>query len=633
MSDLPVENNANPHLTQGIAAARAGDKKKAIVYFLKALEQDKSSLEGWLWLARVVDDATVRRQCLQVVLKFDPQNLEAQFMQAELDRPAAEMAVQPPQPPPAIEPVEKKQPPVPAPPSSPEPAPVHEIAASPPPVSKPLAPKRPRWMRVGAGILIFSLLCLLSFLASTQLGWWGQTPTSPPPIARHTTPADSSSNLFVEYILDASNSMNEKFPDGESKLDAAKVQLGNSIKTYRPETSVGLRVYGDHVPDASQPAESCKDIQLIAPVEPGYQGEIASWLLGYHAFGMTPIASALQQAAADFTTGPLRTNSVVLISDGMETCGGDPCALVKQMEAQQVRFTLHVVGLNVDDPARQQLNCAAQAGGGVYQDAHSAQELKNALDNVQQQIIRATPVPPIPPPAVVPIQLPTKIPTLVLPSSTPQGLTYTKRTFNETGSVYDITIDYPYFSGPEALAGPLNEAVKEKTYNTEEVRSMRNMKADPGYPQYFIKSMDYKVEYIGTRVASMWFEWQIDTGGVHPNIELISLNFDLTQLKELNLPDLINSSTYHSDQIISYCNNHDPIKVNNNGDSYEDPNGWLYDINGFPEENILPAINILNEGILFQYRTNIRMMGNHTCLVPYDLLRPSIKPDAPLPPN
>ena len=357
MDNPSPENNANPHLEQGIAAARAGDKKKAIAYFLKALEQDKSSLDGWLWLARVVDDAKVRRQCLQVVLKFDPQNLEAQFMQAELDRPAAETAVQPPE-----APRPQVQPPLPRPVS--EPAPAREPAPPVPTnVQKTQSPKKGlRMVLVGGGAMMFCMLCALSFLASTQLGWWGQTPTSPPPIARHTTPADSSSNLFVEYILDASNSMNEKFPDGESKLDAAKVQLGNSIKTYRPETSVGLRVYGDHVPDASQPAESCKDIQLIAPVEPGYQGEIASWLLGYHAFGMTPIASALQQAAADFTTGPLRTNSVVLISDGMETCGGDPCALVKQMEAQQVRFTLHVVGLNVDDPARQQLNCAAQAG-------------------------------------------------------------------------------------------------------------------------------------------------------------------------------------------------------------------------------------------------------------------------------
>ena len=175
---------------------------------------------------------------------------------------------------------------------------------------------------------------------------------------------------------------------GTAKVDVAKVQLGNSLKTYRPETSVGLRVYGHRISYTNDQVASCKDIELIAPVEPGYQGEIASWLLGYQALGMTPIASTLQQAVTDFTAGPLQMNSVVLISDGMETCGGDPCALVGQLEAQQVRFTLHVIGLNVDDPTRQQLNCAAQAGGGIYQDVRSSQELKTALDNVQQRVVQ-----------------------------------------------------------------------------------------------------------------------------------------------------------------------------------------------------------------------------------------------------
>ena len=433
----------NIYLEKGIAAARAGDKKKAAVYLQQALNLDKNSLEGWLWLARVVDDPGIRRKSLQMVLKVDPQNLEAQFMQAEMDRPPAGKA-KPPLPgrPRSILQAPKTQPLLPPAAARQSTIPLRVSPRKPQPGRGPLG-----LFLVGGGAVVFCMLCLLSLLASYELGWWDQTPTSPPPVARHITPAGGSSSLFVEYILDASDSMNEMLPDGVRKVDAAKVQLGNSLKTYRPETGVGLRVYGGRIPYANQQEASCRDIELIAPVEPGYQGEIARWLMDYQALGMTPIAGALQQAAADFTYGPPRTNSVVLISDGMETCGGDPCALVKQLEAQQIRFTLHVIGLNVDAATRQQLSCVAQAGGGLYQDAHSTGELKTALDNVEQQVVRenvavlAPTLTPPPSPAPVPSSTFTPIApsqTPVAPSPTPVGIFQGQIAY--TGSDYNIYV-------------------------------------------------------------------------------------------------------------------------------------------------------------------------------------------------
>ena len=92
------------------------------------------------------------------------------------------------------------------------------------------------------------------------------------------------------------------------------------------------RVYGYHIPVQNQNEKNCQDIELIAPVAPGYQGEMINWLAGYQAHGVTPIASALQQAVSDFVLDAKRVNSVVLISDGKETCGEDPCAVVKQLE-------------------------------------------------------------------------------------------------------------------------------------------------------------------------------------------------------------------------------------------------------------------------------------------------------------
>jgi dipeptidyl aminopeptidase/acylaminoacyl peptidase len=300
------------------------------------------------------------------VLKLDPHNLEAQFMQAETEQPSVQPVNQP------IFPIAQ--------PTERDTKPQAPLAAQP---KKPI--DKTTWIILGlTGSLMVCLLCIGSIFTSYQLGLWGKKTPTP---QAFTAPAVGGSNLFVEYVLDASGSMNEMLPDGVRKIDAAKERLTNSLKTYRPEASVGLRVYGHRIEYDDQ-EKSCRDIELIAPVAPGYLGNIITWLQNYQAFGMTPITSALQQAVADFSPDPQRTNSIVLISDGMETCGGDPCEFVKQLGAQGLRFKMHVIGINVDDPTREQLRCIADAGSGIYQDANTSQELQFALDLVQAQIVR-----------------------------------------------------------------------------------------------------------------------------------------------------------------------------------------------------------------------------------------------------
>ena len=123
---------------------------------------------------------------------------------------------------------------------------------------------------MGVGFLFLVMLCLgvSTLFVGYQLGWWGK---KTPEVM--VSPALGGENIFVEYIIDASGSMNDLLPDGVRKIDAARENLINSLKTYRPESSVGLRVYGHRIVyDNDQ--ESCQDIELVAPVAPGYQGTI-----------------------------------------------------------------------------------------------------------------------------------------------------------------------------------------------------------------------------------------------------------------------------------------------------------------------------------------------------------------------
>ena len=103
---------------------------------------------------------------------------------------------------------------------------------------------------------------------------------------------------------------------------------------------------------------------------------------------------------------------------GIETCGGDPCQLVEDLKAQGINFTIHVIGLDVDDETQQQLTCIAQAGDGTYHDARSQDDLNAALGAVKADVTRDEVV--VPPGVNTPTPvLPTSTPTQEPPTPTP----------------------------------------------------------------------------------------------------------------------------------------------------------------------------------------------------------------------
>ena len=225
----------------------------------------------------------------------------------------------------------------------------------------------------GVAVLLVAALAVLTFLYIDSLN-----PPEPTPPALSPAPALGTSNLYVEYILDASGSMNETLPDGTVKLAVAQKLLAQRLQAFRPETHIGLRAYGHRV-HYEETEQSCQDIELIAPVDVGQLPVIVTWLQDFQAQGMTPLARSIREATEDFVYDPARTNTIVMLSDGIETCEGDPCGLVRELKVEGVNFTIHVIGLNVDEPTRQQLMCIADAGEGTYHDAQSEQELDQPL--------------------------------------------------------------------------------------------------------------------------------------------------------------------------------------------------------------------------------------------------------------
>lgn len=213
-------------------------------------------------------------------------------------------------------------------------------------------------------------------------------------------PPVGSSNIYVEYILDGSGSMLDTL-DGKSKLAIAKDVLSSRIRTLPPGVNVGLRVYGHNIP-FQQEEVSCADIELVVPLQPGGADPIVDWLTGMQAQGMTPMSESIRLASEDFTFEPARRNVIVLISDGIETCSADPAGVVEALQELGIDFKIHVIGLNVDNVARSQLQRLANVAEGTYIDANSEQELSSALGQVNRIIVEPFPPTPVSTPTLFP---------------------------------------------------------------------------------------------------------------------------------------------------------------------------------------------------------------------------------------
>lgn len=198
----------------------------------------------------------------------------------------------------------------------------------------------------------------------------------------------------VELILDASGSMNQRLPEGQSRFDAARAAIATTVAGIAPATLLALRVYGHQsTPDQ----HNCEDTALVLPFAPAGQqaASVGSQLSGLQALGYTPITLSLQKAAEDFPKDVEAASTVILVSDGKETCKSDPCAAARALAEANVKLVVHTVGFGVDQAARQQLQCIASVARGQYYDAGSLAELTAKLG----QATKAKAAPPPAPPA------------------------------------------------------------------------------------------------------------------------------------------------------------------------------------------------------------------------------------------
>ncbi len=188
-------------------------------------------------------------------------------------------------------------------------------------------------------------------------------------------PALSISDRAVEIVFDASGSMWGQM-EGRSKISVAKEILSDALDSLPDDLELGLRVYGHRQP---RELHDCTDSELMVPLAAQNRHEVRRAIASFKPRGQTPLAYSLRQVAHDF--GDFAgERAVVLVTDGIESCGGDPVRAARELA--RLDTMVHVIGFGLRSEADEDaasLAAIADASGGRFLSARSAEELREAL--------------------------------------------------------------------------------------------------------------------------------------------------------------------------------------------------------------------------------------------------------------
>lgn len=178
--------------------------------------------------------------------------------------------------------------------------------------------------------------------------------------------------------------MKQKY-DKASKFETAKLllfKLIDSVEHKNPNVEFAVRIFGFQHPNTEH---NCKDSKLLVPFAKNNASKIYNELGKVTPQGMSPIAYSIQSGAGDFPDDVHALNSIVLITDGEETCGGDPCKNSKELSEKRISLKPFIIGLNVDSSAYQKFKCM-----GTFFNTHDDASFYNTIGVIIKQTLNTT---------------------------------------------------------------------------------------------------------------------------------------------------------------------------------------------------------------------------------------------------
>lgn len=189
----------------------------------------------------------------------------------------------------------------------------------------------------------------------------------------------------ILFMFDASNSMFGTWKNA-TKMETAKRLLMNILDSLKkqPDLELALRVYGHQKPF---PPQDCDDTKLEVEFYKNNIDDIKAKLRALRPSGTTPIAASLLKASEDFPANPANTrNIIILITDGIEACDGDPCAVSQALQKKGIILKPFIIGIGGDPlEFRKAFECV-----GSYFDATTEEQFSNVLGIVISQALNST---------------------------------------------------------------------------------------------------------------------------------------------------------------------------------------------------------------------------------------------------
>jgi Ca-activated chloride channel homolog len=224
-----------------------------------------------------------------------------------------------------------------------------------------------------ANVVYGTLKFLLPFILYSLL---------PPVVIAQTKKETKPPITNILFLFDGSGSMNAKWQTAP-KIDVAKRLMRELLDSLRyiPNVQLALRVYGHQKPF---PPQDCDDTKLEVPFGKGNISTIQDVIMKLSPKGTTPIAKSLELCANDFPQAQGR-NIIILITDGIEECGGDPCAATVALQKKGIFLKPFVIGLGLDESLKKNFDCV-----GRFYDATNEVMFKQALNVVISQALNPT---------------------------------------------------------------------------------------------------------------------------------------------------------------------------------------------------------------------------------------------------
>ncbi len=219
--------------------------------------------------------------------------------------------------------------------------------------------------------ILLSCLFFLGPLSLTAQNKQADTEESPP--------------TYILFLLDASQSMNESW-DGAPMFDVARRLINKTVKDLKdkPNMHLALRVYGS---EYHYSVNNCKDSKLEVGFGPYSHILIPSRLNDIRPKGITPLSYALQESASDFPTKKGVRNIIIVMTDGRESCEGDPCAVSTVLQKKGIILKPFVIGLGYGSESFTNLDCV-----GIYYEAKTPDEANNAMGDIVKKVSDKTTV-------------------------------------------------------------------------------------------------------------------------------------------------------------------------------------------------------------------------------------------------